>query len=108
MYSDAEEQGISFLIGFESEVIFLTSVDPIKACNDQSWSVSQALPTGSLETRAVEEIAAILTRNGLLDMYHSEAAPDKYVSTFYITSFLELIFDEVRIHNCTRHTTESC
>ena len=75
MYSDAEEQGISFLIGFESEVIFLTSVDPIKACNDQSWSVSQALPTGSPETRAVEEIADILTRNGLLDMYHSEAAP---------------------------------
>ena len=73
--SDAERQGVSFLIGFESEVIFLSSVDPIKAVNDHSWSVSQALPSGAAETRAVEEIAQILSATGLLDMYHAEAAP---------------------------------
>ena len=74
-HREAEGEGISFLVGFESEVIFLSSVDPIKAVNDYSWSVSQALPAGVVETRAVEEIASILSKCGLLEMYHAEAAP---------------------------------
>jgi hypothetical protein len=75
MSRDAEKEGITFLVGFESEVIFLSSVDPIKAVNDYSWSVSQALPAGAVETRAVEEIAQVLNKSGLLEMYHAEAAP---------------------------------
>ena len=72
---------VRFRIGFETKVIFLSSVNPITPVNDHAWCVSQALPAGSAVAHTVEEIADVLAKNGLLEMYHSGAAPGQ-VSVF--------------------------
>lgn len=68
---------MDFLIGFETEVIFLESVEPnIKAVNDYGWSESNAILVGQKPAIALEEIAVALETAGIeLQMYHSEAAP---------------------------------
>lgn len=74
--------GVEFLVGFETEFILLKSTHPIEAVNDAPWSASCALPSGSTETKCLEEIADAL-QIGEIDllMYHSEGAPGQ-VSKF--------------------------
>lgn len=63
-------------MGFETEVIFLKSVEPLVAANDYGWSESPAILAGSPEAKALEEIADCLEKAGIeLQMYHAEAAP---------------------------------
>ncbi|KAL5483506.1 hypothetical protein ACEPAI_8738 [Sanghuangporus weigelae] len=72
-------EGVSFLVGFETEVIFLSSIDPLVATNDYGWSESPAICAGTPEARALEEIAEALEEAGIeLQMYHAEAAPGQY------------------------------
>ena len=82
---------VEFLIGFETEVIFLKSTDPIIPVNDYGWSESTAILAGSNEAKALEEIANALDVAGIeLQMYHAEAAPGqvKITSSSGTTCFL--------------------
>lgn len=74
------ELNLSFLIGVESEFILLEQTNPtIEAVNNHGWSNSPALPSGSVETKVLEEIAHALSAAGIeLQMYHAEAAPGQY------------------------------
>ena len=66
-------------MGFETEVIFLSSTKPIIACNEHGWSETPAILAGSPESRALEEIAENLAfADIVLEMYHSEGAPGQY------------------------------
>ncbi|EJD07922.1 glutamine synthetase/guanido kinase [Fomitiporia mediterranea MF3/22] len=72
-------EGVEFLIGFETEVIFLSSVNPIQAVNDYGWSETSAILAGTPEAKALEEIADAFEYAGIeLQMYHAEAAPGQY------------------------------
>ena len=75
-FSKGHALGAEFLVGFETEFILLKSTSPIEAVNDAPWSASSALPSGSDETKCLEEIADAL-QTGEIDllMYHSEGAP---------------------------------
>ncbi|TFY82140.1 hypothetical protein EWM64_g1875 [Hericium alpestre] len=76
---DARSVGVEFLVGIETEFILLKSTDPIEAVNDEAWSVSAALTTGSVEATVLEEIADSLKKSSVeLLMYHAEAAPGQY------------------------------
>lgn len=63
-------------MGFETEVIFLRSMEPLRAVNEYGWSESPAICAGTDEAKALEEIAEALALSGIeLQMYHAEAAP---------------------------------
>jgi glutamine synthetase len=71
--------GVEFLVGFETEFILLKSTSPIEAVNNHGWSNSPKLPSGSVETKVLQEIAKSLQESGVeLQMYHAEAAPGQY------------------------------
>jgi glutamine synthetase len=72
-----DEAGVTYLVGFESEFILLSSTSPkIVPVNDADWSVSSKLPSGSVEAIVLEEIAVKLAIAGIeVQMYHAEAAP---------------------------------
>lgn len=69
--------GVSYLVGFESEFILLSATSPkIVPVNTADWSVSSKMPSGTVESRVMEEIAVCLDEAGIeLQMYHAEAAP---------------------------------
>lgn len=69
--------GVSYLVGLESEFILLSATTPkIVPVNDADWSASSKLPSGSVESIVLEEIAEKLMAAGIeLQMYHAEAAP---------------------------------
>lgn len=71
------EAGVSYLVGFESEFILLSATTPrLVPVNNADWSVSSKLPSGTVESRVLEEIAECLEVAGIeLQMYHAEAAP---------------------------------
>lgn len=80
---------MEFLVGFETEFILLKSTSPIEAVNSHGWSNSPKLPSGSVETKVLQEIAKSLQESGVeLQMYHAEAAPGQVcrcaLHTFYI------------------------
>lgn len=63
-------------MGFETEVIFLRSTEPLRAVNEYGWSESPAICAGTDEAKALEEIAEALALSRIeLQMYHAEAAP---------------------------------
>ena len=63
-------------MGFETEVIFLKSTQPLQAANEYGWSESPAICAGTAEAKALEEIAEALQEADIeLQMYHAEAAP---------------------------------
>ncbi|KZV88780.1 FLU1-II protein [Exidia glandulosa HHB12029] len=71
--------GVKIRMGFEVEVIFLKSAVPLDAVNDFGWSLSKAIPSGSVIAQVLEEIANGLQHSGVeLLMYHAEAAPGQY------------------------------
>ena len=76
-YRDAKTiAGVEFLVGFETEFILLKSTSPIEAVNNHGWSSSKKLPSGSVETKVLDEIAHALRKSGVnLQMYHAESAP---------------------------------
>ena len=72
----ADELGIQFLVGVETEFTLLKSTNPIVPVNDHQWSTTVALTTGTVESRVLEEIADGIQADGIeLQMYHSEGAP---------------------------------
>ncbi|KAH0835045.1 hypothetical protein J3R83DRAFT_10782 [Lanmaoa asiatica] len=75
----AEQLGIQFLVGFETEFVLLKSTNPVIPVNDHQWSTTRGLTTGTVEARVLEEIADVIQQDGIeLQMYHTEAAPGQY------------------------------
>ncbi|KAI0341099.1 FLU1-II [Trametopsis cervina] len=72
--------GVTYLVGFESEFILLSQTTPaIVPVNWADWSTSAKLPSGTVESKVMEEIADALEDAGIeLQMYHAEAAPGQY------------------------------
>ncbi|KAI0686936.1 glutamine synthetase/guanido kinase [Cytidiella melzeri] len=72
--------GVTYLVGFESEFILLSSTTPqLVPVNSADWSTSAKMPSGSIEYRVMEEIAECLDQAGIeLQMFHAEAAPGQY------------------------------
>ncbi|KAI0087488.1 glutamine synthetase/guanido kinase [Irpex rosettiformis] len=71
----------TYLVGFESEFILLSSTSPnFVAVNTMGdWSTSSKMPSGSVEYTVMEEIADCLEKARIeLQMYHAEAAPGQY------------------------------
>jgi glutamine synthetase len=78
-----QKSNVSFLVGFETEFILLKSTDPITAVNPHGWSESEALYSGSVELKVLEDITKALERSGVeVLMYHAEAAPGQVSSRF--------------------------
>jgi len=68
-----------FLVGFESEFILLSSINPVKPSNVHQWSSAAGFLAGSKEATILEEIGKAVQASGLsLQMIHSEAAPGQY------------------------------
>jgi glutamine synthetase len=73
-------------VGFEIEFILLKSTSPIQAVNAHAhgYSLSVALPSGSVEAKILDEIAEALESSGVeLQMYHAEATPGQVCSLCY-------------------------
>jgi glutamine synthetase len=73
-------------VGFETEFILLKSTSPIQAVDGHAhgWSLSVALPSGSVEAKVLHEIAEALESSGVeLQMYHAEATPGQVCSLCY-------------------------
>jgi glutamine synthetase len=65
--------GFELLVGSEVEFTLLSSTNPIVPVNDQGWSLSSALYSGSPAITVMDEIAEAMEISGLeLQMYHSE------------------------------------
>ncbi|KAI0782558.1 hypothetical protein C8Q75DRAFT_737524 [Abortiporus biennis] len=76
----AQEAGISFLIGFETEFILLSKTRlQIVEVNHADWGTSAKLPAGQVETIVLEEIADCLVAAGVeLQFTLAESAPGQY------------------------------
>lgn len=71
-----EVAGIELIVGFETEYILLTSIDPPVPINVHGWNDTLSTPTGSMEDIVNEEIADNIQAADIeLEMYHAEAAP---------------------------------
>ncbi|KLO07860.1 glutamine synthetase/guanido kinase [Schizopora paradoxa] len=103
------EHGISFMMGFETEVIFLSSASSVTPVHDYSWSETSAMLAGRPETLAVQEIADALETAGIvLDMYHAEGAPGQYEFVTGPLSPLEacdalVCTREIILNVCSKH-----
>lgn len=75
-----EKEDISFLVGFETEVIFLKDgLFPPSPISNGSWSSSLSLRSSSLGKKIVEEIYDVLTSSGVeVQQFHAESAPGQY------------------------------
>lgn len=82
---------VEFLIGFELEFILLKSTDPITPISEHTWSASEGLYSGTLESKVLEEIVLALQAASIdVQMYHAEAAPGQVRTRYilFIHSFL--------------------
>ena len=67
---------VSFLVGFETEFVLLTSTHPVIPVNGVGYSYSSHLLAGAKETEALEDMVRALEAAHIqVFMYHSEAAP---------------------------------
>ena len=75
-----EDHDISFLLGFETEVIFLEDgVNPPLAISNHAWSTSLSMRSSSVGKLIVEEIYDVLTDAGIeVQQFHAESAPGQY------------------------------
>jgi len=75
-----DKEDVSFLVGFETEVVFLEDgVFPPKALTNGSWSSSLAFRSHSRGKKIVEEIYDVLTESGIeVQQFHAESAAGQY------------------------------
>ncbi|KZS96669.1 glutamine synthetase/guanido kinase [Sistotremastrum niveocremeum HHB9708] len=68
-----------FLVGFESEFILLSAIDPPTPINNAKWCYSSAARPGSLELKVMEEIVQALDVSGIVvEYWHSEGTPGQF------------------------------
>jgi glutamine synthetase len=75
-----KERDVTFLIGFETEVIFLEDgIYPPLAISDHAWSASSSMRSSSVGKAIIEEIYDVLTDAGIdVQQLHAESAPGQY------------------------------
>jgi len=81
MRREAEgDHNISFLAGFETEVVFLEDgVWPPLPISNHAWSTSLSMRSGSVGKAIVEEIYDVLTDAGIeVLQFHGESSPGQY------------------------------
>ncbi|KZT42362.1 glutamine synthetase/guanido kinase [Sistotremastrum suecicum HHB10207 ss-3] len=70
---------VEFLVGFESEFILLSAIDPPTPINNAKWCYSSAARPGSLELKVMEEIVQALDVSGIVvEYWHSEGTPGQF------------------------------
>jgi len=73
----AEKKGLSFLVGFELEVVFMT-IEGESLSHTHSWSNTAALHNPAIMD-VIEEIVAKLERSKIkVEQFHPESAPGQY------------------------------
>ena len=75
-----EQQDVSFLVGFETEVVFLEdgAFPPVPISN-HAWSTSLSMRSSGVGKALVEEIYDVLTDAGIeVQQFHAESAPGQY------------------------------
>ena len=93
----AEELGIQFLVGFESEFTLVKSINPLVPVNDYQWGTTFAITTGTVEAQVLEEIADAIQNDGIeLQAYHAEAAPGQVRSLLHSHDYTRAVFPPVR------------
>jgi len=104
------DHNISFLVGFETEVIFLEDgVWPPMPISNHAWSTSLALRSGSVAKAIIEEIYDVLADTGIeVQQFHGESAPGQYeIVTAPLTpveAVDALVFTRDTIYNvCAKH-----
>jgi glutamine synthetase len=75
-----KDHEINFLVGFETEVIFLEDgIYPPLPISNHAWSTSLAMRSASVGKAIVEEIYDVLTDAGIeVQQFHAESAPGQY------------------------------
>jgi len=88
-YSAADDINIEFLVGFETEVIFLSSTDPITPIDKTTYMRNSAF-TNLKVTQMMDEIVAALQEQKIeVIQYHAESAPGQ-VSIYNFYEILRL------------------
>lgn len=82
---------VEFLIGVETEVIFLKSVDPPEGVNKYGWLESAAILAGSAEAQALDEIANAL---------EEAAAPGQVSLLILCFLFHQVIWHRTLVWDC--------
>lgn len=81
-YFDRNAREISnaeFLVGFETEFILLKETSQMVPVNYHGYANSQALYSGTVASKVLEDIADALEKSGIeVQAYHAEGAPGQY------------------------------
>jgi glutamine synthetase len=74
------EYDITFLVGFETEVVFVEDgMYPPIPISQHAWSTSLAFRSSSVGKSIVEEVYDVLTSSGIeVQQFHAESAPGQY------------------------------
>ena len=101
--------GATYLIGFESEFVLLSSTVPEPvAVNLADWATSSKMPSGSVEYTVMEEIADCLVAAGIeLQAYHAESAPGQVSSILICQDTNTLTYPE-RVGPSTKLSLALC
>ncbi|KAG0149993.1 hypothetical protein CROQUDRAFT_39085 [Cronartium quercuum f. sp. fusiforme G11] len=83
LQSGVVESGISYLIGFEIEVVLLESIQPLVPVDDgigcHAWSSHSALRSGSKGLACIQRVVECLEQAGIgVEQWHAESAPGQY------------------------------
>lgn len=76
----ANDQGISFLVGFEIEVVFMSSMEysTLPSCQGQAWSSARALENHSVMD-VIESAMNQLERSGIgIQQFHAESGAGQF------------------------------
>nr|AFN02850.1 putative FLU1-II [Phakopsora pachyrhizi] len=84
LHSGVAESGISYLIGFEIEVVLLESVEPMVAVDNGNyshcWSGHSSLRSGSKALACMEKVIDYLDEASIgVEQWHAESAPGQYI-----------------------------
>ncbi|KAI8460541.1 putative FLU1-II [Phakopsora pachyrhizi] len=83
LHSGVAESGISYLIGFEIEVVLLESVEPMVAVDNGNyshcWSGHSSLRSGSKALACMEKVIDYLDEASIgVEQWHAESAPGQF------------------------------
>ncbi|KAH9449080.1 hypothetical protein Pst134EA_019011 [Puccinia striiformis f. sp. tritici] len=81
LHSGMGESGVSYLIGFEIEVVLLKSYEPLEPVDNgpHFWSSASSLRNGSLGLTCIEKVVGYLEdANITVEQWHAASAPGQF------------------------------
>jgi glutamine synthetase len=82
---EARQDGVEFLVGFESEFVLLESVSPVRVGSHHQYSEAKGFLASLRETKALEEMVDALLNSGIkVEACHPEGAAGQ-VSHFSVS-----------------------